>query len=396
MRLALTLLLAFAVVAPLTGCSDTNYDEQKEAAKKQWNAARARVQANLALEQYQAGHFDQCRSTIDEALKLDPDNASLHILAAKVGIEQGALDVADRELETARRLAPDNGEALYLSGVVSQRWQKTEKACEYYRQAAEKQPTELAYLLAQAEMLVALGRGDEALKLLEERVVFFEHSAAVRDAVGMLYMQKGRYPQAVDMFRQATILASSELSFREHLALAQFRAGQHREAAETLERLLKSEGYLKRADLFVALGECRLQTNRAREAREAFETAAQLNPSQAAIWLGLGKAALELGDVKRAELSLRRCLAADPTSAEANLLIGYARLRQDKPEDALSAFRKAAALAPNDTVAMCMVGLALERLGRGREAMDCYVRALKAKPGDDLATRLMAEVRLDQ
>ena len=38
----------------------------------------------------------------------------------------------------------------------------------------------------------------------------------------------------------------------------------------------------------------------------------------------------------------------------------------------------------------------LEKMGHNDEALRCYAQALKLKPNDDFATRLMAEVQLNQ
>jgi tetratricopeptide (TPR) repeat protein len=394
------LLLAAPVLAALlTGCASggkTSAETGKEVAKKHWAGARANVLGNLAKEQYDTGNFDKSRQTTDQALKMDPENAPLRVLSARVAIEQGNLELADKELTLARRLDPRNAEADYLAGAVCQRWQKFQEAQDFYRSAGEKQPGELAYLLAQAEALVLLNRADEALALLQNRVVFFESSATIRDAVGQLLMQKGKYDQAVDLFRQASVLATDDNSIREHLALAQVRTKQYRDAANVLERLLKDQRYAKRADLYLALGECQLNTNRAREARDTFETASQINPNQASIWMSLGKAALQLNDLRRAELALKRSIAIEPASSEANLLIGYVRLRQNKRAEALASFRKASALDPNDTVSLCMIGYVLEKAGKSREALNFYAQALKLKPQDEMATRLMADIQLNR
>ena len=57
---------------------------------------------------------------------------------------------------------------------------------------------------------------------------------------------------------------------------------------------------------------------------------------------------------------------------------------------------QAYALDRGDTVSLCMVGYVLEKMGRNDEALRCYAQALKLKPNDDFATRLMAEVQLNQ
>ena len=155
----LTLLLA-------AGCQSTAHKTDKAQATKKWNAARASVLLSLAREQYQSGNFDKCRATLDDALKMVPESPAAHILSAKVSIEQGKLEMAERELKVARGYAPNDAEAHYLSGVVYQRWQKPQTAYEFYKAASEKSPAELAYLLAQAEMLVAMDKAPDALALL--------------------------------------------------------------------------------------------------------------------------------------------------------------------------------------------------------------------------------------
>jgi tetratricopeptide (TPR) repeat protein len=391
---------ALAAALALAGCAGNGEKSRaetgKDLARKQWAGARAGVLANLAREQYDNGNFDKARQTIDEALKIDADNVPLRVLSARVAIETGNLELADKELVLARRLDPKNAEADYLGGVICQRWQRFQEAHDFYRSAAEKQPGELAFLLAQSEALVLLNRHDEALALLQARVVYFESSATIRDAVGQLLMQKGKYDQAVDMFRQASTLATDDNAIREHLALAQVRTRQYREAADVLARVLKDERSAKRADLYLALGECQLNTNRPRDARETFETAAQLNPNNPAVFMALGKAALQLNDHRRAEIALKRSLAIDPASSEANLLIGYVRLRQNKRGEALASFRKASALDPNDTVSLCMIGYVLEKSGKSREALNFYAPALKLRPNDEMATRLMADQQINQ
>src|SRR5690606_18442747 len=121
-----------------------------------------------------------------------------------------------------------------------------------YAMAAEKAPQELAYVLAQAEMLVTLDRPLEALSLLREKLPNFEHSPALRDAIGQLLIGQGRYDEAVEMLRQATVLATDDLAIRERLGLALVYAKRYREAHEVLSRLVREDRYARRADLLVA------------------------------------------------------------------------------------------------------------------------------------------------
>lgn len=395
-RIVRTAAVALAAVVWVAGCGpQTKKPTIKEKAEAQWNGARASVMISLAQDQYKAGNFEKARQTVDDALKLVPESAPVRVLSAKLAIEQGQLELADRELAVARKSAPNDAEALYLSGVVCQRWKKLTEAHDYYRAATEKAPTELAYLMAQSEMLVTMDRADEALALLQAKVVYFEHSAGIRDAVARLLMQKGRHREAIDLFRQATILTPEELSFKEGLGLALYYAKQHKDAAEVLDKLVKLETYAERPDLLIALGESQLQTGRHRDARDHLEAAARLQPGNAGVWLGLARAAMEGGDLKRAELAIKKSMALKPDAAESYLLLGYLRLRQEKLHDSLQAFTKASTIDRRDSVSVCMVGFVFERLGRNDAAMKCYAKALKLKPNDEMASQLMAGLDLN-
>ena len=384
-----------ALLVLLVGCSSMK-NKQREAGKKEWNTARANVLFSLARDQYTTGNHDKSRQTVNDALAMDPEHAQLRILSAKLYIEQGQLESAEADLKLARTAAPKDPEPDYLTGVIYQRWQKYEVAYNSYKAASDKAPGELAYVMARAEMLVAMDRTSEALQLLLDKVNYFEHSATIRDAAGQLLVEQKRYKEAVDMLRQATMLATDDLSIREHLALAMFYAGQNREAADALTRLTKKEGYAERHDLLAALGECQLQLGQYREARSTLETATQLNPSAPTVWLSLAKAAMQLNDYKRAEVSLKKSLAIAPDSSEAHLMCGYLRLRQNRLAEALPEFKKASALDQSDTVSLCMVGFALERLGKPEQAIQYYSRALRLKPNDEMAQKFMASVNLNE
>ena len=386
------LLAAFAFAFLLGGCNQGKTPTQKEEAAREWNGARSAVLTSLANEQYKSGNFDKARRTVDEALKMTPESEPLHVLSAKLAIENGQLELGEQELALARKYNPNDPEAYYLTGVVYQRWQKPQLAYDYYHQASAKAPAELAYVLAEAEMLVALDRSPEALTLLQGKVVYFEHSGAIRDVVGQLLMQAGRYPEAVASFREASILAEDDQGTRERLASALFHNNEFREAADILSRLVQTDAFNKRADLFTMLGECQLALGKPREARYSFESASSLDQYDAHIWECLGRAALEQGDLHRAELSLGRSIKLDSTVSDAHLLLGYTLLRQDKLAPALAEFQKANSIEPRDTVSLCMVGYTLAKMGHTDEAFQTYAKVLKIHPGDDMARTLMADV----
>jgi tetratricopeptide (TPR) repeat protein len=358
----------------------------------QWNTARAGVLASLAKEQFEGGNLDKARETIDQAIALDPKTAGLHLLSAKIALEKGQLDLAQKELQLTQLQDPHIAEADYLMGVVYQRWQQPDQAFQQYQNAEAKAPTELAYVLASAEMLVEMNRNDEALVMLQDKATDFEHSSDLHDEIGELLAGKGKFADAVKSLRQASLLAPEDQTIREHLSLALYFDKDYREACDLFTKLLNDDKFKQRVDLILAQGECYEQTGRLDDAKASFESATQISPGTPEAWISLGKISLEKNDLRRAEMALRKAGTLDPTSGQPPLMLGYIRLREGRPNDAMPFFKKASALNQSDPVSLCMIGYLNEKAGRTELAIQCYAKALKLHPGDELATRLMASV----
>jgi Flp pilus assembly protein TadD len=377
----------------ISGCNSGGLTpDQKAQANKQWNDARANVLAGLASDQYKDGSLDKCQTTLEQALRLEPENANLHLLAAKLAIEQSNLEAAQQHLNEVRTLDPKNAEADYLLGVVYQRWEQLEHARAAYADAVAKNPTELSYLLANAETLVALGKPSEALKLLQSKALVFEHSGVIRDEIGQLLIQQNRYEEGIAELREASILSSDDATIREHLAFALFANKQFSESAECFERLMTEPGYEKRADVFAAMGECQSRDHQYSQARKNYELATQINPSCYGYWLGLAKTNAQEKDLAGAEIAVRRSLSLEPDSGEARCLLGFVKLRQNQLPESLAAFHEAAELNPQDSFCVCLEGYLCARMGRIADARSFYSSALRLDPHNEFASRLLSSI----
>jgi tetratricopeptide (TPR) repeat protein len=384
-----TTLFAIAAVLAAAGCSTQT---QHETAHAEWDNARASVLYSLATDQYQNGQFEKCQESLDQAIAMSPNDPGIHLLAAKVAIEQGKLEPAMAHAEQARKIDPKNAEADYLTGVIWQRWANPTKACDAYMAAAGKNPAELSYALAEAEMLVAMNRPAEALSLLQAKEIQFDHSGALRDEVGQLLVQQKEYSAAVVELRLASELSTDDPAVHEHLAFALLADKQYLQAGEAFDRLIKTDAGAKRADLWAGLGECQCNTDRLRDGRESLQTATELDPAAAGYQLQLARVCVQLDDLPRADVLVRRVISSSPGSAEAQCLLGYVRLKQGRLPESLAAFEAASVADPADTVSICMRGYVLAKMNRADESREAFTAALKIKPGDELATSLMRGV----
>ena len=249
-------------------------------------------------------------------------------------------------------------------------------ALEFYRQAGQRAPSELPYVLAEGEMLVALGRVPEALVLLQAKVSYFENSPAIRDAVGQLLVQTGKYPEAIRMYRQASILSEKDDGIRERLSMAYYYNKQYKGCREVLTRITSTEASQKRgADLLQLQGECQLQIGDARGGPQLYRgDRSQWVLRQALAGSGPGGARYRRfppGGVLPSPFA-----GLDNKLSETHLLMGYALVRQKNFDAALKSFKTASSLDNSDTTSLCMVGYTLAKMGREKDAM----KILRAGP----------------
>ena len=221
--------------------------------------------ASLANDQYKSGNLDKSRMTVNEALKLTPENAALHVLSANLAIEGGQLELAEQQL----KLAPPEFLRTTAKALPQRRglpaWSKTETAYEFYQQAAKSAPAELAYVLAESEMLVAMDRMPEALAVLNRRSPT-SSTAARFDAIGQLLMQAGRFPEALAMLRDASILSEMTTACR-NVSPSPCTPTPAIRNVPMRSRKLTDPVYSHRGDLFVLLGDCQLHMDNPRAAR---------------------------------------------------------------------------------------------------------------------------------
>lgn len=384
--------VAAILAAVLAGGCASDKPTEKEKAKIAWADARAAVLLNLANEQYERGSLAEARKTTRDGLRTSNRLSGLHLLQAKLEIEDNRLPGAAASLASAKQLAPNDPEVYYVGGIIAERWEQLDEALAEYQKATQLAPNDLAFLLAVAETLVSLDRSPEAAQELELKLTYFESSAPIRDMLAQIYQELDRHAEAAEMLRQASLLAPDDNSLRERHALAVMEAGEMDKAGELLERLLAKPEFAEQASLHIALASCRIEQGRPEAARVSYLRAARIDSSNLVAWLGVSQASLATGELERAEYAITQANALNPRGrdgADLALMTGYLRLKQDRVEEAASSFQKASQLDRTDATPVAMYGLCQQRLGRSDSARQHYERALAMDPEDPLARQLM-------
>jgi len=390
-----TAALATFTLLVITGCQTGKYHEEAvNAANDRWLSLRTGLKLKLAQQQFDTGDLKQAKSTLTEALSVDPTNAHLYVLAGRISLEEGRLERAYKQLELAIKHDEDLPDPHYYQGIILQRWQQFGRATEAYRNAYDREKDNAAYLLAMSEMLVADDKRDEALSLLLDRMQYFDQNAGIRVAIGRLYVMQKQFEEAVKYLEYASLMRPEDVQLREELGLAQVGAGHYTDAIHTIERLLKEEDLPNRETLERSLAEVYRLARMNEQARSMYRKLAYANEGDVDLWRKLAETSWEIGDASGTLAAAQQMIRLSPETVDGYLLGGLAWQKKQRLDRALEMFELAVdRSADDDNRALLLRGIALEKADRLQEAADMYTQALERQPGDQRARRLQARLQ---
>jgi len=409
-------MLSAVAVAALAACA-AEHQKFVEPAAKDFDRQRLDIMYQVAEQQYKVGDLAKCRESVKAALAVKTPYAPMHVLAARVEIEGGNLDVAASELKKALAIDGTKAEPLYLLGVVYQRWQKFDTACDYYQQACEKNAGEALYVLAVAEMRITLGQLGQAKQFLEDKMLYFEQSASMRIALARIATLQGDAAAASRHYRDATLLLPEDKNLRWTYAEALYDAGKYGDAARILEDLRRDPPALPKArnalakdavadaetdqaaalsmkaGLLMMLGESYVALKRPMDARDCFQEVIRAQPDNVSAYLALGKTCLMTDDLATTTAAAQKALRYEPENVQAMILQAAVLQKQQKWTEALDTLNKAARVAPKDLTVLCMRGISEMQLGQKDAAVLSFQKAVAISPTDAWANELLGQLK---
>ena len=325
-----------------------------------------------------------------------PRDPAVRQLMAQALVDSGDLPGAEAELRAAlAALPPATKAAAPLAmqlGVLLAHAGRAADAEAALRQAVALDRRFPPAAAALAEHLVAQGRADEAVRLLEPlaRVRDFALAAAYGDAL----KAAGRKADAVEQHRRAAEIEPANAVAWHNLAAS----------AGDLQRFAEAEAATARAralgldapETFLVRARALAGLQRWEEAEAAYREALRRRPLYAEAHRGLAQQLwMRTGDLAQASRDLQAALRARP-DAQA-LVIELAQLQQYADDEA-AADRTLAAAAERPDAQPLLKGAAAQkavRLDPDRAA--CYAEeAVAAAPANDDLRRTLAEARLAQ
>lgn len=385
-------LASMSLLSALGGCygHGEHTREGMSLAKERMNGLKAATQWGMADQQFLAGDLKKAKASVQQSIALNPKVAKSQVLLGRIYLEEGKLEDARLALLKAEEIDKDYVDAQYYLGIVNERFSQWDEAYTRYSRAAELDAANPQYVVAAAEMLIAMNKHEEAKALLTGRSADFQHNAAIRQSLGQIAMLQRDYPKAVEFYSDARRLAPDDVMVLEELVRAQIAAGDYREAEFNLAVLLKADANKNRRDLETLRAQCLMRTGRTNEARAILNrlTAGDEGSRDLNAWVLLGQACAELNDAPRMRMVSARLIALAPERYEGYFLRAAFLKQSGDLAGALKSIDDAIDAAGENPEPVLFKGAMLQQQGRTAEAQEIGRQVLTLYPDNAMAQQL--------
>lgn len=307
----------------------------------------------------QRGDFVGAKASIEQAIKLDAENADAYLNLGNVCRALGQHQQALSNYEKAISINPEFAEALNNLGVLLSDFGRHELALSNYDQAINVNPGFCDAYCNRGTALRGLKRCEEALASYEKAVSLNPDYGSALNGRGVALGDLGRHAEALASFEQALQLMPEFVDAHYNRGSALRDLGRHVEALASYEKVLALQ-----SDHLAALN------------------------NQGALLIEVGRYADALCGIDRA-------LALSGNNVDALTNRGVALRHLMRNEEALISYRKAAAIAPERPAILFNLGDVLGMLKRHDEAVNVFNKLLQVAPDYDFAKgRLLYEKML--
>lgn len=176
-----------------------------------------------------------------EAIRLDPDNASYHLVLGTIYLYNREFPVAEREIKKALDLDPNLGDARNNLGLVYIEQGRLNEAIVEFKKAVGNfsyQTAEVAYFnLGRASFLV--GNYTEAAEALNRSLAILPTNVEARFFLGRSYVKLGRLGDAEKAFQAALEMDPDAPRTHYELGVVLFKRDRKEEASQHFQKVMK-------------------------------------------------------------------------------------------------------------------------------------------------------------
>ncbi len=320
-----------------------------------------------------AKRFQEALAAFEQAIQLDPDDASIYNGKGLTLSELKRYQEALAAFEQAIGLNPYFANAYINKGMMLNQLKRYQEALPAFERAIQLEPTNASAYNLKGLMLTNLKRYAEALATYEQAIQFDPQLAVAHNNRGLTLSNLQRYAEALAAYEQVIRLNPSLTIVYTNKVVALITLKRYGEALATVEQGIQLDP--KNAALHNFKGNALLALNRYGEALAAFEHAIRLDPKFAIAFSNRGLVLCHLNRHREALTACERAIRLDLNLAVAYSNKSVALCGLKRYGEAVGACEQAIQLDPNLGGAFHSKGIALQSLGRIQEAQQAFQRA---------------------
>ena len=217
----------------------------------------------------------------------------------------------------------------------------------------------------------------------------------VRSNLGAAYSALGRYEDAIEQYKRALLIDTSNYAIRFNLALAYYKAAWFAEAASELERFVAAvPSSPQTVNARLVLADCQVRLGEYKKVIAGLTPLAEADPNNRTLAYLLGSALIGDGQLNQGQAIIDR-LFRNEESAEAHILMASILLLADDAQAALKEAQRAIELNPKLPALQAWYGRVLMRLGDTDKAKIAFKTEL-ANNANDFDSNLYLGILLRQ
>jgi len=205
-----------------------------------------------------------------------------------------------------------------------------------YKDILRRQPDYIIAYDYSAYNLTKMGRGGEAIRILEEAVGRGLGTDQLLAHLGLYYQEAGRLDDSVRALEQSLALNPRATEAHNDLGVSLFKSGRVEDAVAAFKKSLTLNPHYAMA--MNNLGNCYLALKSYEEAAAQYRSAIAMDEVLASAHNGLAAVHYRQGLIDEAVKIWEKSLEIDPRQTEALYNLGRVYLRQGRKEDALRLF----------------------------------------------------------
>jgi serine/threonine protein kinase/Flp pilus assembly protein TadD len=303
--------------------------------------------------------IDRATTNLQSVLKNARDSGAVNALMARALLYKATLArrpaLLDQAMIYATRgvaLSGDDPESHITLGYVQTVTRAYDEAAKSYQRALTLHPDHPDAIVGLADAYDGQGRSADAEKLYRKALMLRPDAPAMYSRYGVFCYRQGRFEEAVKHLRKATELSPELAKAHSNLGVALQALGRKDEAMAAYRRSLAIE---PNPSGWSNIGTLQFYSGDYAQARDSFERAVALAPSDYLMWANLGDACRAAGAKACADQAWTRTIAAA---------------------------REIVASRPNDAIARAKLASSLAKNGNLEEAQTEIRRALESNPNN--------------